>query len=77
MVFGREYIWVYVHMHICMAESLHCSSKTITIWLIGYQFSSVQLFSSVTGYTPVQNKKLKKIKFNLVCSVSYFLINAF
>ena len=77
MVFGGECIWVYVHMHICMAESLRCSSKTITIWLIGYQFSSVQLFSSVTGYTPVQNKKFKKIKFNLVCSVSYFLINAF
>ena len=31
---------------ICMAEFLHCSSKTITTLL--------------TGYTPIQNKKLKK-----------------
>ena len=30
---------------ICMAESLHCSSETITILLI--------------GYTPIQNKKFK------------------
>ena len=33
---------------ICMAESLHCSRETITSLLI--------------DYTPVQNKKLKKIK---------------
>ena len=33
---------------ICMAESLHCSPATITPLLI--------------GYTPVQNKNLKKKK---------------
>ena len=31
----------------CMAESLHCSPETITTWLI--------------GYTPIQNKKFKKL----------------
>ena len=78
MGFGGGWICVYVHMCICMAESLCCSSENITTLLTGYQFSSViQLFSSVIGYTPIQNKKFKKIKFNLVYSVSYFLINAF
>ena len=33
---------------ICMAESLHCSPETITTLLI--------------GYSPIQNKKLKKKK---------------
>ena len=37
---------------ICMAESLHCSAETITTLLI--------------DYTPVQNKKLKKIKISYV-----------
>ena len=53
-------VWGRMHMYICMDESLRCSSKTITTLLIGYQFSSIQLFSSVIGYTPIQNKKFKK-----------------
>ena len=32
---------------LCMAESLCCSSETITTLLISYQFSSVQLLSRV------------------------------
>ena len=30
-----------IDTYICMAESIHCSPKTITSLLIGYQFSSV------------------------------------
>ena len=30
---------------ICMAESFHCSPETITTFLLGYQFSSVQSLS--------------------------------
>ena len=35
-------------IHVCVAESLRCSSETIRPWLI--------------SYTPGQNKKFKKIK---------------
>ena len=35
---------------ICMAKSLHCSLETITTLLV--------------SYTPIQNKKFKKIKKN-------------
>ena len=39
-------VWKRMDTCICMAESLHCSPATITPLL--------------TGFTPVQNKKLKK-----------------
>ena len=42
-------IWVRMGTCICMAESLHCPPETITTLLI--------------GYTPVRNKKLKKMPF--------------
>ena len=46
--FGGEWIHVYVHLSpfACMAESLLCSPETITTLLI--------------GYTPIQDRKLKK-----------------
>ena len=39
-------VWGRLDTYICMAESLHCSPKTITTLLV--------------GYTPVQKKKNKK-----------------
>ena len=45
--FGGEWI------HICMAESLHCSPETITTLLISYQFSSVQSLSRVRLCNPM------------------------
>ena len=44
-------VWGRINTCICMAESLHWSPGTITVLLI--------------GYTPIQNKKLKKIKIQL------------
>ena len=44
---GWEGSWGRMDTCICMAESLHCSRETITTLLI--------------DYTPIQNKKLKKI----------------
>ena len=41
-------VWGRMDTCICMAESLHCSHETITTLL--------------TGYTPIQSKKLKKKK---------------
>jgi len=41
-------VWRGMDTWICMAESLPCSPKTITMLLI--------------GYTPIQNKKFKKSK---------------
>ena len=37
--------WERMDTCICMAESLHCSPETITL---------------LTGYTPIQNKKVLK-----------------
>jgi len=42
---GWEGVWGSVHTSICRAESLHYSPETITLLI---------------GYTPMQNKKLKK-----------------
>ena len=44
---GRQ-VWRRMYACICMTESLHCSPETITTLLI--------------GYTPIQNKMLKKEK---------------
>ena len=50
-------VWERMDTYICMAESLHCSSETITTLSI--------------GYTPVQNvfgvKKLKKKRAICMC----------
>ena len=43
---GKE-AWRRMDTCICMAELLCCPPETITILLIGYQFSSVQLLSRV------------------------------
>ena len=45
---GWEWVWGRMETCICTAESLHCSSETTTALSI--------------GYTPIQNKKLKKKK---------------
>ena len=45
-------LWGRMDMCICMAEFLHCSPKTITTLLIGYQFSSVTQ-SCLTLYNPM------------------------
>ena len=42
----REFRGEWIHVYVCMAESLCCSPETITTLLI--------------GYTPIQHKKLKK-----------------
>ena len=58
MSYERE-VWGRMDTYICMAESLHSSPETITTLL--------------SGYTPIQNRKLeKKIiqnKSNNMCSV--------
>ena len=43
---GGRGVWGRMDTCICMVESLHCSPGTITALL--------------TGYTPIQNKKVKK-----------------
>ena len=43
---GWEWVWGRMETCICTAESLHCSSETTTALSI--------------GYTPIQNKNLKK-----------------
>ena len=43
--------WRRIDTCTCMAESLHCSSQTITTLLICYQFSSVQSLSRVRLFT--------------------------
>ena len=49
---GWEEIWGRMDTCVCMADSFHCSSETITALLI--------------SSTPVQNKKLKRKKKNAV-----------
>ena len=44
---GGEFGGEWIHVHV-MTESLCCAPETIT--------------TVITGYTPVQNKKFKKIK---------------
>ena len=44
----RRGVWGRMDSCACMTESLRCAPETIT--------------TVITGYTPVQNKKLKKIK---------------
>ena len=44
---GGRGVWWTMDTCICMTASLHCSPETITILLISYQFSSVQLLSCV------------------------------
>ena len=43
---ARKGVWGRMDIHICIAEFLCCPPETITTLLI--------------GYTPIQNKKLKK-----------------
>ena len=42
---GREFGGEWIHVYVCMAESLHSSPETVSPLLI--------------GYAPIQNKKLK------------------
>ena len=44
---GREFGGDWIHVYVCMAESLCCPPKTIATFFMGYQFSSVQSFSRV------------------------------
>ena len=48
----NKQIWERIDTCICMAESFSCSPETITALLI--------------GYTPTQNKKLKKAHFQIL-----------
>ena len=53
-------VWERMDTCIYVAESLHCSSETITTLLI--------------DYTPIQNKKLKKKKMWYTYTIEYYSV---
>ena len=61
--FGGEWI----HVHICMAESLCCSPETITTLLIGYTTIQNKMFLKKNIYVIPFIQGSKKAKLN--CSV--------